>query len=196
MKGIVRKSRGSGMSRRLVLVLTGVAGVVVGSAGVEASTIHHRDLTAADAGVSGEWSKYLQGGPTVWAEVVHPPVTQAVVSEVWKDVKTDPGGTDPMVEFLLWKQSVDPTRFAHYHPKLAPALHRISLARLSPTTQAISPATGSGGTTSASTPASPPPTTEPQNLLPSPSPEPSTLLIAAGMAAWAVVQGRGRRRVG
>ena len=30
-----------------------------------------------------------------------------------------------MVHYLLWKQSLDPTRFAHYHPKLAPALDKI-----------------------------------------------------------------------
>ena len=33
-----------------------------------------------------------------------------------------------MVNFLLWKQSLDPTRFARYHPKLAPVLHKIALA--------------------------------------------------------------------
>jgi hypothetical protein len=194
MKGIVRNSRGSGTSRRLVLLLV-VAGVLPGGALVEASAIHHRDMTAAEVQAAGEWSKFLKGGPTVWADVVHPPVTPAVISEIWKDVKTDPGGTDPMIEFLLWKQSIDPTRFAHYHPKLAPALHRISLARSeTTTTQAIAPSTGSGGTTSPSTPVVPPPTTEPQNLIPTPSPEPGTLLIAAGMATWAVVKTRGRRR--
>ena len=49
--------------------------------------------------------------------------------------------------FLLWKQSLDPTRFAHYHPKLAPALHKIELARSSPTLtqQATAPTTTSTG---------------------------------------------------
>jgi hypothetical protein len=197
MKGIVRNSRGSGMSRRFGLLLM-VAVVLPGGALVEASVIHHRDKTAAEVQATPEWSKFLDGGPKVWADVVHPPVTPAVVSEVWRDIKTDPGGTDPMIEFLLWKQSIDPTRFAHYHPKLAPALHRISLARSeTTTTQAIAPTTGSGGTTSPSTPStpsSPPPTSEPQNLIPTPTPEPSTLLIAAGMAAWAVVKTRRRLR--
>jgi hypothetical protein len=182
------------MSRRLGLLLM-LAVVLPGGALVEASPIHHRDKTDAEVQAAPEWSKYLGGGPKVWADVVHPPVTPAMVSEVWRDIKTDPGGTDPMIEFLLWKQSIDPTRFAHYHPKLAPALHRISLARSSSTTtQAIAPTTGSGGTTSPSTPVVPPPTTEPQNLIPTPSPEPGTLLIAAGMAAWAVAKMRGRRR--
>ncbi len=57
-----------------------------------------------------------------------------------------------MVNFLLWKQSLDPTRFAHYHPKLAPVLHKISLARSSPTlTQQVMPpttTTSTGGSAS------------------------------------------------
>jgi hypothetical protein len=163
---------------------------------VEASAIHHRDRTEAVVHASPEWSKFLGGGPKIWADVVHPPVTPALVAEVWRDIRTDPRGSEPLIEFLLWKQSIDPTRFAHYHPKLAPALHRLSLARLSTTTtQAIAPATGSGGTTSPPSSVVPPPTSEPQNLIPTPSPEPGTLLIAAGMAAWAVARMRGRRRV-
>ncbi len=31
-----------------------------------------------------------------------------------------------MIQFLLWKQSLDPTRFAFYHPNLAPALTKLS----------------------------------------------------------------------
>ena len=54
----------------------------------------------------------------VWDQVAHPPVTAAVESAIWKSVRTDPGGTDRWSNFLLWKQSLDPTRFAHYHPKL------------------------------------------------------------------------------
>jgi hypothetical protein len=196
------------MSRRWVLLLTGVAGVVLGTPGVEASAIHHRDKSSADArehrdaspgptGVYLEWSRYLAAGPKVWARVVHPPVTKGVDAWVWKDVRTDPGGDDRMVDFLLYKQSVDPPRFDHYHPNLAPILHRIALSRVSKeTTQAIAPSTGSGGSTSTSAPATipTPVTIEPQNLVPSPSPEPNTLLIAFGMAAWAVVQARRVRR--
>jgi hypothetical protein len=197
MKGIVRQSRGSGLSLQFVLILMGAAGVLLGGVGADASAIHRSHLKAADVKVSDEWTRYLQGGPTVWAEVQHPPVTPAVESAIWKDVRTDPRGTDPMIDFLLWKQSLDPTRFAHYHPKLAPALHKIAMARSSPTLtlQVMPPTTrsSSGSAPSSPTPSSPV-TAEPQNLVPSPSPEPSTLLIAAGMAAWAIVKGRGRRR--
>ena len=76
--------------------------------------------------IYSSWSKYLMGGPSVWASVPHPPITAAIRAEIWKDIKTDPGGTDLMIQWLLWKQSVDPARFAFYHPHLAPALNKIT----------------------------------------------------------------------
>ena len=66
------------------------------------------------------------GGPSVWSSVIHPPVTPAVESAIWKAIRTDPGETSPWIQFLLYKQSLDPARFAHYHPKLSPALDRLS----------------------------------------------------------------------
>jgi hypothetical protein len=165
------------------------AAVLLACAGVDAAAIHRAathgvDWTTSDGPDIRQWSKYLLGGPTVWAKVEHPPVSEAVRSAIWQSVRTDPGATDPMVDFLLWKQSLDPTRFAHYHPKLAPALHKIELARSSLTlvSQAMPPptTTGSSGTSPA------PPTVAPQNLNPGSAPEPSTLLLAACMTAWAV----------
>ena len=66
------------------------------TSGVEASAIHHRATSRRPScRVAQEWSRYLMAGPTVWAEVVHPPVTPAVESAVWKDIKTDPGRDRP-----------------------------------------------------------------------------------------------------
>lgn len=161
--------------------------MLLAGAGADAAAIHRAatrgpEMTAADVVSFKEWSKYLLEGPSVWTQVLHPPVTPAVRSAIWESVKTDPGGTDPMVDYLLWKQSLDPTRFALYHPKLAPALHKIELARSSPTlvSQAAPPTT----TGSSAAPTSP--TVAPQNLVPSAAPEPSMMLLAACMTAWSV----------
>jgi hypothetical protein len=158
------------------------------AAAIHRAASHPVELTASDVTDFKEWSKYLLAGPTVWTRVEHPPVSAAVRSAIWKDVRTDPGGSDPMVNYLLWKQSLDPTRFAHYHPKLAQALHKIELARSSPTlvSQVWPATTGSVGTSS--TPSAPgtTPVTAPQNLVPSAAPEPSMLLLAACLTAWAV----------
>ena len=92
-------------------------------------------------------------------------------------LRSDDAESSAWVQFLLWKQSLDPARFAHYHPKVAPVLDRISAASLG--TQAITPpATNSG------TPATPlTPLVQPQSLT-STVPEPGPLLLALGMTGW------------
>jgi hypothetical protein len=167
--------------------------VLLAGAGADAAAIHRAathpiEMTAADVATFRQWSKYLFEGPQVWTHQLHPPVSAEVRTAIWQSVRTDPGGTDPMVSYLLWKQSLDPTRFALYHPKLAPALRRISLARSSPTLPPLAPPTMTGSTSPSPTPSTPStvPTTSPQNLIPGATPEPSTLLLAACMTAWAV----------
>jgi hypothetical protein len=215
MKGIMRKSRGLKGSGWFGFWLSGPAVALLVCAGADAAAIrhhspdaaavysaaaaHHMELTASDVTVFKEWSKYLLKGPSLWAKAEHPPVTAAVWSAIWQSVRTDPGASDPMVNFLLWKQSIDPPRFAHYHPTLAPALHRIALARSSPKllSHVLTTATNScGPSTSPSNHPTHPTITSQHNLIPPSVPEPSMLLIAAGMTAWAVRAVRGRNREG
>lgn len=85
------------------------------------------------------------GGPSVWATVPHPPVTPAIEQEIWQDIKTDPGGSDLMIQYLLWKQSLDPTRFAYYHPKLAPALTKVASTPPNTGSQQVGNPPGGGG---------------------------------------------------
>jgi PEP-CTERM motif len=158
-----------------------------------AAPIRHEDLSSADATAFKEWSRYLLAGPSVWQEVLHPPVTPAVRSAIWESVRTDPGGADPMVHYLLWKQSLDPTRFAFYHPKLAPALDKIIRAMPTAPQQLIPPSvTSSSGTPSTTTNETPTSSSIPseQGLNPPPAPEPSTLLLALGMAGWGIWRSR------
>jgi hypothetical protein len=212
MKGIMPKLRGRLGARAFGLWVGGPAVVLMASAGANAAAIrhrgavaaaiyqagaaHHMELTASDVTDFKDWSRYLLKGPTMWAEAVHPPVTMAIRSAIWQSVRTDPGGADPMVNFLLWKQSLDPARFAQNHPMLAPELHKIALARSSPKLLShVVPTTTSSGGPSTPTSRHPthPTTTSQDNLIPPPAaPEPSMLLIAAGMTAWAVRKARGR----
>jgi len=152
----------------------------MGFENVEAAPIHRdrerldeEDAALARAGMFRSWPEYLLGGPSVWSSVIHPRVTPGVEAAIWKAIRTDPGETSPFIQFLLYKQSLDPARFAFYHPKLSPALDRLSA---SPTAaQVLTPSsstTPTGGTTS--------PPTEAQQI-----PEPATWLLAVGMAGWA-----------
>src|SRR5262249_23673616 len=111
---------------------------------------------------------------------------------------------DPMVNFLLWKQALDPPRFNHYHPTLAPVLHHIRKMRslsstpvshVGPTTAGSGSAPGTGTSTTPATPGTSP-TTSQDNLIPPPAvPERGWLLLAAGMTAWFVRRFRTRNGV-
>lgn len=183
-----------------------IACMVLGLDGREASAeaIHHRvaqpaavafrGMPAAEVLTFRSWSRYLLAGPRGWSTVEHPAVTPAVRSAIWVSVRTNPGPADPMVNFLLWKQSIDPTRFARYHPHLAPALRRVAMSRtLTPI--AVAPfgppsiwgTTGVSATpTTTSTTTTPPTKTAQDRLYPPAVPEPGMILIAAGMTAWFV----------
>jgi hypothetical protein len=133
-------------------------------------------LAQSRSGRFHPWSAYLLGGPGLWSSVIHPRVTPAVETAIWKAIRSDRGEASPWIRFLLWKQSLNPARFARFHPKVALALDRISATPtqaqvLPPTTPATNPTSGSGD-------AGEPPTQAQQ------IPEPSTWLIAVGMAGW------------
>jgi hypothetical protein len=146
---------------------------------------HSHPVTEAqrlDAEIGHSWAAYLMAGPSVWSTVIHPAVTPDLRSAIWKALGSADATTNPMVDFLLWKQSLDPTRFARYHPKVAPILNRISTASLGSQTIAPSTSTGTGTT----------PITQPQTLTPS-VPEPGPWLLALGMSCWGLWW---RRRAG
>ncbi len=200
MKGItVKLSRIACSSRKWGALLLAAAPLLVGLP-AEASAIKPVHLSETDAIAFKQWSRYLLAGPSVWTKVLHPPVTPTVRTAIWQTVKTDPGGADPMVAYLLWKQSLDPTRFAFYHPKLAPALNKIAKATPTAPQSLIPPTTTtSSGTPSSTTPttstgtSTTPSTPSEQGLNPPPIPEPGTLWIVLGMAGWGIW--RSRRRI-
>src|SRR5262249_51834710 len=118
------------------------------------------------------WSAYLLGGPSVWTHVVHPRVTPDVETAIWHAIRSDRGERSPWIRFLLYKQSLNPTRFARFHPKVALALDRISATPvaakvLTPTPSSNSPDTGTASPLQA------------QQI-----PEPATWLLAFGLAGW------------
>jgi hypothetical protein len=176
MIGFTRAGR-----RHLVSRLIGI-GLVVTSWGVwdsrpaSASPIkgahHDEEAVLAERAAGGSWSAYLLAGPKLWSTMVHPSVTPEVRASIWRALGSDRAESNPWVEFLLWKQSLDPTRFAHYHPHVVPVLDRISRENLiTPVTQTSTP------------PSTVTPITEPQSLTPA-VPEPGAWLLAFGMTGW------------
>ena len=143
-------------------------------------------MARLDAQLGHSWAAYLMAGPSVWSTVIHPKVTPDLRTAIWKALGSTDAASNPMVEFLLWKQSLDPARFARYHPHVAPILNRISAASL--VSQTIAPATP---TTTGTTPDTTP-VTQPQTLTPC-RPEPGPWLLALGMTGWGLWWRRRRR---
>src|ERR1700678_94000 len=121
MNGFTRTPRRTGAVRLLWLgpVLLGLG--LCGSNCAFASAIHHADKDSAAEGIANpSWSQYLIGGPSVWSSVAHPALTPAIEAEMWKSIRSDPPpDTSAVVQFFLYRQSLDPTRFDHYHPHVA-----------------------------------------------------------------------------
>ena len=116
------------------------------------------------------------GGPTVWSSVAHPALTPAIEASMWKAIRSDPpANPSAVVQFFSYRQSVNPARFDHYHPRIAKALARMGAQALTPTPN-----------TTPTTPTTP--SDQPQVLTPpvTPVPEPATVLITIGMAGYAL----------
>jgi hypothetical protein len=179
MIGFTRAGRRHCLSRLVGIGLVLAGWGVLGSGTVAASPIkgsHHRYEVAVAERAAHSWSAYLLAGPKLWSSVIHPSVTPEVRATIWHALRTDADETNPWVHFLLWKQSLDPARFAHYHPHVAPVLDRISAEKVTTLiTQLTSPP-------DTNTPLSDP-LTQPQTLTPS-VPEPTPWLLALGMTGW------------
>jgi hypothetical protein len=162
---------------------------------VEAAKIDHDDdASKIDPASYKTWSEYLLAGPSVWAAVAHPPLNPEIEAAMWKSIKTDPPpDTSAVVNFFLWKQSVDPKRFDHYHPNVAKALGKIEAQILTPPTT-TTPATTNTSTSptdqaqqlTPGTTTTTPSTTTSSSITPEHIPEPATLLLTIAMTGYAI----------
>ena len=153
-------------TRTVRLFRVGLAGaLILGVQPLQAATTKRFVLTPAEAKTFEAWTKFLAEGTPTWSTTHAPAFTPAIESTIWQVLKTDTAAqsiANPMIEYLEWRRSLDPTRFSFYHPNLSPALAQLL--------------------SSPSLPANPPPptdtpvpetTTAPQVLSASPSPSPS-----------------------
>ncbi|MGO9601608.1 MAG: hypothetical protein ACLP7Q_26840 [Isosphaeraceae bacterium] len=188
----------------LVLVAFAIAGVSAGHRGAYAATIKEDSLARREAKAFASWTPFLSAGVHTWATRHAPAFSPAVESTIWTLLKSDSRSQaigDPMIEYLLWRRSLDPTRFASYHPNLSPALARLLTTptlpnnapppTFTPEPQTTTlPQTSTSPQTSAilspQTVSPPPSSSSPQQIAPAAIPEPGTLVLAICMTGWAV----------
>jgi PEP-CTERM motif-containing protein len=123
----------------------------------------------------------LAGGTQTWSTTHAPAFTPAIESTIWQVLKTDTEAqaiSNPMIEYLEWRRSLDPTRFTSYHPNLSPALAQL-LSSPSLPTNPPSP-TAPQVLSNPATPSAAP------KVFPPAVPEPSSLLLAAAMTGWGI----------
>jgi hypothetical protein len=153
----------------------------------KAARIHSTSLSHAEQHDDALWANYLAAGTHEWLTHAHPPVTASLEAAVWKSLANGTSAANPMVQFLLWRQSLDPARFDFWHPRLAIAFAKLKTPSISSTT-VVTPTTVTpnvGTSTQQVVPNIPP-----EAQLVPPVPEPGTLWFAAAGVAWACWTGR------
>jgi hypothetical protein len=154
----------------------------------ECATVKKFTLTPAEAQVFRQWTNFLSAGTQTWSRVHAPAFTPQIRTTIWQVLKTDTQAqslANPMIDYLLWRQSLNPRRFATNHPNLSPALSQLlkdsspSLPPgVPPPTYAPVPQTTTTSPQGVSPPLINP---APQGVSPAAIPEPSSFLLALGM---------------
>jgi hypothetical protein len=171
------------------LVAAGCAGWLA-AVPAEAAARKKVVLTPANERVFVAWTHYLAAGPTTWSSKHAPAFTPAIRTTIWDVLRTDTQAqslANPMIDYLLWRRSLDPTRFTANHPNLSPALAQLlntpSLpAGVPPPTYTPVPQS----TVSPQTVTPPLHDPSPQSISPPAVPEPSSWLLAVGMTGMAL----------
>jgi len=158
------------------VVLAGA--LILGVLPLQAATTKKFVLSASEVKTFKAWTNFLADGTQTWSTTHAPPITPAIKSTIWDVLKTDTVAeaiSNPMIEYLEWRRSLDPSRFTAHHPNLSPALAQLL----------SSPSLPSGVPPPTYTPVPETPT-DAQTVSPPAVPEPNTLLLAAAMTGWGI----------
>ncbi len=194
VNGFTHKPTRTRTVRLFPLVLTGA--LLFGMQPLQAATTKRFVLTTAEAKTFEAWTKFLAEGTPTWSTTHAPAFTPAIESTIWQVLKTDTEAqsiANPMIDYLEWRRSLDPTRFTDNHPNLSPALAQLLSSPSLRTHDPRPTYTPVPETTTApqalSSPATP---SGAHSVSPPAVPEPSSLLLAAAMTGWGIWQ---RRRI-
>lgn len=175
------------IARLTVIILLGSTLAAPGSA--RGATAKRYALTPQQARTFEVWSNYLAEGPEVWSSTRAPAFTPKVRATIWQILRTDSAEqqlTNPMINYLLWRQSLNPTRFTVNHPALSPALTQLLNTPLPTINPTPDPSTSAPQGVTPPAPLTPPSgqSVSPQGVNPPAVPEPGSLLLATGMIGW------------
>jgi hypothetical protein len=155
-------------------------------------------ITPSNERVFVAWTNYLSAGPQLWSTKHAPSFTPAIKSTIWQVLKTDTQDqslSNPMIDYLLWRRSLNPQRFTANHARLSPALAQLLSApstppgvpppTYTPVPQTTTPTPTPTPTATAPQTVSGPPLIPPsQQVAPVAVPEPGSYIVAAVMIGW------------
>jgi hypothetical protein len=192
MKGFAPRSR-SARFQPIPWLIAGAAVAMLPSSGANAAHIHTPALSRTESHDDALWATYLSEGTREWLTHAHPPVTPSLEAAVWRSLAKGTASENPMVEFLLWRQSLDPARFDFYHPRLAIAFKKLEAPKVGTAATTPTTATAASTPTTPTTPTDPPPVVpdvQPEAQLVPTVPEPGSLWVGLGLISWACWKAR------
>jgi hypothetical protein len=178
----------------------------------QASPIRHHQISSVSTAELPAWHEFLESGPEHWSRVQSPKIGTEIHHIMNHALKSADPTSSLNVEYLMWRQSLDPARFDHYHPRVGRELKSmltptsvsptsnpggaVEPEQLIPPTTTSTPATPSSSTSASTLPSSSAtgpeevsPTTGTSGTSPAPAaiPEPGTMTIALvliGSGLW------------
>jgi len=183
VNGLTHKPTRTGTVRLFRVVLAGA--LILAVQPLQSATTKKLVLTPTEAKTFEAWTNFLAEGTQTWSTTHAPAFTPAIESTIWQVLNTDTQAqaiANPMIDYLEWRRSLDPTRFTYYHPILSPALAQLLSSPSLPSNVPPLPETSTAPQV-LSSPATP---SGAQTVAPPAVPEPSSLLLAAAMTGWGI----------
>jgi hypothetical protein len=101
----------------------------VHSRDISLSTVHTPSVGASSvysrSSDLSSWANYVLAGPSVWSTVHAPPVTLSVREMMAQALESPDPTSNPYVDYLIWRRSLDPSRFDDWHPVIGPMLQQL-----------------------------------------------------------------------
>jgi hypothetical protein len=183
----------------LCLLLLGMGWLF--SVPAQAAPVRRYTVPAGELPVFRAWSNHLSAGPQVWSTRRPPPFTPGIQSTIWQVLRTDSPAqalNNPMIDYLLWRRSLNPVRFDSNHSRLGPSLSQLLTLQPPTTSPGLPPPNAVPqvpAPTRPQTVESPPIISPRPQEPPAPIPEPSSLLVAVGILGFGVMYRRLRGRL-
>src|SRR4051794_35553461 len=116
MKRYSDRRMGTELSRSRRRTLWGLVLLAMVSARTaQANPIRHHQVSSRSTQELRAWNNFIAGGQSLWAGARTPKISDRIRALLVRSVQGADPSSDPNVQYLLWRQSLNPARFDHWH---------------------------------------------------------------------------------